>query len=131
MVDNVPANYFPLHLFFERLSRAGIAVSIRDYRRISRVLATDGDWTLQRLERVLGNLLVRDRDERLLFQHEFRGFFAATEEENVVVDVQRWRGELARLLVDGGASLPLAEETPSNSPLSGGELEISTFLFLP
>ncbi|UOG91467.1 MAG: hypothetical protein L3K52_14885 [Candidatus Thiothrix sulfatifontis] len=126
MVDHVPTNHFPLHLFFERLSRAGIAVSIRDYRRVGRVLATDGEWTLQRLERVLGNLLVHDRDDRLLFQHEFRTFFAASEGDSVAVDVRQWRDDIARLLADGVASLPLAEETPSNSPLSGGEPQITS-----
>ncbi len=125
MVDTVPANHFPLYLFFERLNRAGIVVSIRDYRRISRVLATDGNWTLQRLERVLGNLLVHDRDERLLFQHEFRTFFAAPEGESVAVDVQQWRDEMARLLAEeppsATAPLPSVGACPASDSFSGKE----------
>lgn len=115
----MPSSYFPLHLFLERLSSAGIYVSVRDYHRISRVLAAEGEWTLVRLERVLGNLLVRDRDERLLFQHEFRAFFkAGLGQDTPAIDVQRWREDIEQLLKADFPLPPMEEETPSSSPLS-------------
>ncbi|MEJ2756521.1 MAG: hypothetical protein P8104_12015, partial [Gammaproteobacteria bacterium] len=109
-------NHAPLHLFLENLSSAGLHVGVRDYRRISTILAAEGVvWTLERLERVLGSLLTHDADERLLFQHQFRVFFNVNlKQEREAIDVSQWRIEIEQLLAEKISQSALKE--PHSSP---------------
>ncbi|CAK8720616.1 hypothetical protein GKODMF_12205 [Candidatus Electrothrix gigas] len=67
---------FPLSPFLRILEQDGFRLTIRDYDRIAMVLATDGDWTLQRLRSVLRTLLARNREQQDIFERRFDTFFA-------------------------------------------------------
>lgn len=118
------ADIFPLTAFLELLARQGIAVSIRDYHRIKRVLAVDGAWTLLRLQRVLENLLVHDRDERLLFREQFRAFFGRESQASAAdapIDVELWRAKVAALLAEGLGGESTGDATKTVAGESFGE----------
>ncbi|MBU0657053.1 MAG: formylglycine-generating enzyme family protein [Gammaproteobacteria bacterium] len=131
MGNAVSVDSYPLSFFLEQLARTGIPVSVRDYRRIDRALSTQGEWTINRLERVLESLLVNERETRILFRQQFRNHFRhAGLDADALVDAAQWRQEIQQLLANPHAPLPLVvgeKETPSNSPLSGGGQESMQF----
>jgi hypothetical protein len=92
---------FPLHLFLENLAGAGFAINLRDYRRLSRVLSCDGEWSVLRLQRVLRSLLVCNEEQGLLFDQQFQQYFQTDLDVSDIiapVDIQRWNNELTLLL---------------------------------
>lgn len=68
-------NDFPFSPFFEILERDGFRVTIRDYRRVAAALRASGPLTEKRLKTVLMSLLVRDIDQKDLFERRFDAFF--------------------------------------------------------
>ncbi|MCI5197189.1 MAG: hypothetical protein D3919_13380, partial [Candidatus Electrothrix sp. AW5] len=93
---------FPLSPFLRILEQDGFRLTIQDYDRIAVVLATDGDWTLQRLRSVLRTLLARNREQQDIFERRFDAFFtdlADAPTGKLVVDFDLIKGELEQLRV--------------------------------
>lgn len=91
---------FPLAPFLRTLEQDGFRLTIQDYDRIAMVLATDGDWTLQRLRSVLRTLLARNREQQDIFERRFDAFFADLADApagKLVVDLDLIKEELEQL----------------------------------
>lgn len=76
-------------------------LNLRDYRRLSRVLSCDGEWSVLRLQRVLRSLLVCNEEQGLLFDQQFQQVFQTDFDASDIVapvDIQRRNNELTLLL---------------------------------
>lgn len=120
--NNVNMNQypFPLSPFLENLANSGLSISVRDYRRISRVLSTSGDWDLDRLQAVLCSLLVDSHEQRLVFEQQFKQYFDADLNLNLSenVDIHRWNEELVQLLntLDNQTEKEVTTRIPHTQP---------------
>jgi hypothetical protein len=118
---------FPLAAFFRILEQDDFRLTIQDYDRIAVVLATDGDWTLQRLRSVLRTLLARNRDQQDIFERRFAVFFADIAETpagKVAINLDLIKEELEQLRSDRAGrhrGLPL-RRFPKTGKVSGAPL---------
>ena len=91
---------FPLSPFLQALEQDGFRLTIRDYDRIAVVLATDGEWTLERLRSALRTLLARNREQQDFFERRFAVFFADLADAptgTIAVDLDLIKEELEQL----------------------------------
>jgi hypothetical protein len=71
-----PMDNFPLSPFLGILRAEGFHIGVGDYDRISKVLRTGDEWTIDRLRGVLLALIVKSPQQAELFKREFDKFFA-------------------------------------------------------
>ncbi len=103
-------------------------LTLDDYRRLHRVLSSEGEWTHQRLQQVMAALLTHSEDQQVAFIAEYQAFFPADTADNrfsPVLDIQALRRELA-LLLDYELDEQIVDElqTPTRFTPSGKDIPV-------
>jgi formylglycine-generating enzyme required for sulfatase activity len=117
-----PPPIFPLAEFLQWLKTVeglDLHVTLVDYRRIQRVLASEAEWTHAKLQQVLAGLLAHSHEQQVVFAQAYRQFFAVPEADaagQVPLDMVRVRQELQRLVQRGSIS-PSDDPQPRTSPV--------------
>jgi formylglycine-generating enzyme required for sulfatase activity len=123
-------NPFPLAGFLQWLQAVeglDVHITLRDYRRIQRVLLSDGEWTHTRLQQVLAALLAHSHEQQVVFAQAYRQFFAVPEADNGIqtpLDIGRIRQELQWLGQRSSASLPDGLLPDPQPAATGGDVAL-------
>ncbi|MCP4106342.1 MAG: leucine-rich repeat domain-containing protein, partial [Desulfobacteraceae bacterium] len=115
-------NNFPFTPFLVSLESDGFCFTLHDYERISMVLRSGGDWSINRLRFVLVSLLVKDNDQKSLFLKRFDEFFDLSHEDEAgfaEIDLDKALDDLRKLaggdFDESGTSRPAGFRKPRRS----------------
>jgi hypothetical protein len=90
----------PFTEFFLLLNQAGFCITLRDYYRLQQVLSTQGEWTIQRLERILIALFANSDQQIQSVQKAFRDSFTTPQGDSyeAVLDIAKCRKQILALI---------------------------------